>query len=86
MTYLTTVDILLLKILAQKAYGKSIKEIQAELRLVNINLCQRGIYQRVERLNSRKFTIRGWKKRTMIYAISEAGKFKLATFQEQLRA
>ena len=83
---MTTIDVLLLKILAQKSYDKNIKEIQEELRLININLCQRGIYQRLEKLKSREITVRRWKKRTMVYTISEGGKFKLATFQEQLRA
>ncbi|MEG4322693.1 MULTISPECIES: hypothetical protein [unclassified Microcoleus] len=83
---MTTVDMLLLKILAQKSYGKNIKEIQNELRLVNINLCKRGIYQRLEKLKSRQLVIGGWKIKTRLYAISEAGKFKLAIFQEQLRA
>ena len=83
---MTTIDVLLLKILAQKSYDKNIKEIQEELRLININLCQRGIYQRLEKLKSRELTVRVWKKRTMVYTISEGGKFKLATFQEQLRA
>ena len=68
---MTTVDILLLKILATKTYAKSIKEIQEELNMVNINLGIKEVRQRLEKLNSRQLTITGWKKRTKLYAISE---------------
>ncbi|MCC3460007.1 MAG: helix-turn-helix transcriptional regulator [Microcoleus sp. PH2017_27_LUM_O_A] len=86
MTYMSTVDILLLKILNKKTCGKSIREIQNELRTVNINLCQRGIYQRLERMKERQLVARKWEKKTRLYAILDAGKFKLVIFQEQLRA
>ena len=86
MTYMSTIDVLLLKILAKKSCDKNIKEIQNELRLVNVSLCRKGIHQRLERLKSHQLIIGEWKRKARVYAISEAGKFKLAIFQEQLKA
>ena len=83
---MTTIDMLLLKILAKKSHSKTIKEIQNELRLINVNSCQRGIYQRLERLKSRQFVITEWKTKARLYTISDTGKFKLVVFQEQLKA
>ncbi|MEG4318356.1 MULTISPECIES: hypothetical protein [unclassified Microcoleus] len=83
---MNTVNILLLKILAEKTYDKNIKEIQGALKSININICERDIYQRLRRMKSQHLIIAGWKGKIRVYAISDAGKFKLATFQEQLRA
>lgn len=83
---MTTIDILMLKILAEKNHEKSVKEIQEKLRDINVNLCQRGIYQRLKRLQSHRLINKECKKQIKLYKISEAGKFSLTMFQNQLSA
>lgn len=56
---MTTTNIILLKALNREQF-KPIKEIQADLKLLGVNLSQKNIYARLENLAKKNFCHREW--------------------------
>lgn len=82
---MTTTNIILLKALNREQF-KPIKEIQADLRLLGVNLSQKGIYAKLENLANKKLCHREWQEGTKIYGLSRIGEWELDLFKTQLLA
>jgi len=82
---MTTTGIILLKALNQKQF-KPIKEIQTDLKLLGMNLNQKTIYARLEKLASKKLCHQKWQEGLKIYGLSKMGKRELDLFKTQLLA
>lgn len=82
---MTTAHIILLKSLNREQF-RSIKQIQSELRKVGINLSQKNIYAKLEKMADRNLCHREWEKGTKIYGLSRIGEWELDLFKKQLLA
>jgi len=82
---MTTTNIILLKALNREQF-KPIKEIQADLRLLGVNLSQKAIYAKLENLASKKLCHRKWQEGMKIYGLSRIGEWELDLFKKQLLA
>jgi len=82
---MTTTNIILLKALNREQF-KSIKEIQADLKMLGINLNQNTIYTKLENLAKKKLCQQKWREGTKIYGLSKIGEWELDLFKTQLLA
>jgi len=82
---MTTTNVILLKTLNREQF-KSIKEIQRNLGLLEINLSQRNIYAKLESLASKKLCHQKWEEGKKFYGLSEIGEWELDLFKKQLLA
>ena len=83
---MTTVDILLLKVLEKSNDEINAKKIHDGLGLLEISCCVASIYRRLKTLKSRIFVTIHWKTGNKFYSISPSGKHWLNTFENQLQA
>ncbi len=82
---MTTTNIILLKALSREEF-KPIKKIQADLRLLGVNLSQKNIYAKLENLANKNLCHREWQKGSKIYGLSRIGEWELDLFKKQLLA
>jgi DNA-binding PadR family transcriptional regulator len=83
---MTTVDILLLKILSESSSQTKIREIYSELNSLEISCCVANIYRRLHNLKSKKLVNTYWEAGNKFYSISTSGEIYLNTFKNQLQA
>lgn len=81
---MTTVDILLLKVLTESGSQIKIRDIYNKLSSLEISCCVANIYRRLNTLKSKKLIDTYWQSGSKFYSISVLGKSCLDTFKNQL--
>jgi len=80
---MTVTNVILLKALDRKQF-KSIKKIQADLKLLGVSLSPKTIYAKLESLANKNLCHKEWQEGKKIYGLSRLGEWELDLYKTQL--